>query len=396
MVGALSQIVAVTLLGVRTLPRRLASSSVAVVGIAAVAAVFVALLSMAEGFRLTMARTGAPDAVVVLRAGSDAEMTSVFMRDQANMIADAAGLARGPHGAIASAELFVTVDLPKRSTGSVANVPLRGVEPAAFQVRPNVRMVAGRRFQTGSNEIIVGRGAASQFANTEIGTMLKVGANQWKVVGIFDSGGTAADSELWCDALVLGPAYNRGNSFQSIYAKLESPDAFDRFKDALTTDPRLNVKVMREQDYYAQQSTLVYTMIRVLGLFIGGLMGIGAIFAAINTMYSAVASRSREIAMLRALGFRSGPVVVSVLSESVLLAVVGGVLGGLIAFFGFNGYQTATINWQSFSQVAFAFAVTPALLVRGVVYAILIGLVGGLFPAIRAARVPVVIALREL
>ena len=275
-------------------------------------------------------------------------------------------------------------------------MPLRGVEPPAFAVRPNVHMVAGRQFTTGSNEIIAGRGAASQFANTEIGTMLKVGANQWKVVGIFDSGGTAADSELWCDALVLGPAYNRGNSFQSIYAKLESPDAFDRFKDAVTTDPRLNVKVMREQDYYAQQSTLVYTMIRVLGLFIGGLMGIGAIFAAINTMYSAVASRSREIATLRALGFRSGPVIVSVLTESVLLAVVGGVLGGLVAFFGFNGYQTATINWQSFSQVAFAFAVTPALLARGVVYAILIGLVGGLFPAIRAARLPVVVALREL
>jgi putative ABC transport system permease protein len=395
MVGALSQIIAVTLLGVRTLPRRLASSSVAIVGIAAVAAVFVALLSMAEGFRLTMASTGAPDAVVVLRAGSDAEMTSVLMRDQANMIADAPGLARGPHGAIASAELFVMLDLPKRSTGSVANVPLRGVDPAAFEVRPNVHMIAGRRFQTGSNEIIVGRGAASQFARTDIGTMLKVGANQWKV-GIFDSGGTAADSELWCDALVLGPAYNRGNSVQAIYAKLESPGAFDRFKDAVTTDPRLNVKVMREQDYYAQQSTLVYTMIRVLGLFIGGLMGIGAIFAAINTMYSAVANRSREIATLRALGFRSGPVVISVLAESVLLAVVGGALGGLIAYVGFNGYQTATINWQSFSQVAFAFAVTPALLVRGVVYAVVIGLVGGLLPAIRAARVPVVVALREL
>jgi putative ABC transport system permease protein len=396
MFAAIAQIVAVSSLGVKTLPRRLASSSVAVVGVAAVAAVFVALLSMAEGFRLTMVRTGTPDTVVVLRGGANAEMTSIFMPEQANIISDAPGLARGAEGPIASIESFVMVDLPKRAAGSPAMVPLRGVTPAAFRVRPNVRMVAGRRFQTGSNEVIVGRGAAAQFANTDIGSTLKFGANRWKVVGVFDSGGTAADSELWCDAKVLNPAYSRGNSFQSVYAKLESPQAFDRFKDALTTDPRLTVKVMREQDYYAEQSTLLYTMIRVLGMLVAGLMGIGAVFGAVNTMYSAVASRTREIATLRAFGFRGGPVIVSVLAESMLLALVGGIAGGLIALVGFNGYETATLNWQSFSQIAFAFAVTPALLVRAVVYAVVIGFLGGLLPAIRAARVPVVVALREL
>jgi putative ABC transport system permease protein len=396
MIAWLSQVVAVTLLSLRTVPQRLASSSVAVVGVAAVAGVLVAVLSMAVGFRATMMRTGEPDSVMVLRAGADAEMTSIIEGSALKIIPDAPGLARGPRGPIASAELFVIVDLPKRSTGMSAQVPLRGIGTEGFLVRPRLRIVEGRRFETGRNEVIVGRGAAANFANLGVGSVLNLGENRWEVVGIFDGGGTAADSELWCDANVLAPAYRRGNTRQAVYARLESPQALTRFRDALTSDPRLNVKVMRESDYYAEQSVFLFRLITSLGVLVGALMGIGAIFAAVNTMYSAVASRTREIAVLRALGFGGSPVVVSVLTESMLLALLGGIAGGLVAFLGFNGYQAATFNLQSFRAVAFAFAVTPRLVVSAVIYAVVIGFLGGIFPAFRAARLPVVVALREL
>jgi putative ABC transport system permease protein len=394
--GWLSQVVIVSLLNLRTIRQRLTSSMVAVVGIAGVVAVFVAVLSMAQGFQRTMATTGSPDTAIVMRSGADSEMVSILTIDDVRLIGDAAGVRRNEQGAVASGELFVIVDLPKRSTNTTANVPLRGVGPNAFAVRPNVRIVEGRRFETGRNEVIVGRGAAGQFAGLEIGRTLKFGQSSWTVVGIFDAGGTMSDSELWCDAAVLQPAYRRGNSFQTVYAKLESPEAFTRFKDALTTDPRLNLKVLRETEYFAEQSQMVSTLITTLGAGIALLMGIGAIFGAINTMYSAVAARTREIATLRALGFGGGPVVVSVLVESLLLALAGGVIGGAAAYVGFNGFQTSTINWQTFSQVAFAFAVTPGLIVAGIVYALAMGLLGGLLPAVRAARLPIVSALREL
>ncbi|MGE5359646.1 MAG: ABC transporter permease [Bacteroidales bacterium] len=392
----LSQTVAVTSLGIRTIHLRLASSLVAIVGIGAVAAVMVGVLSMAEGFRTTMAGTGEPDSVIVLRTGADAEMTSVLMGEQVDIIADAPGVARVNGVAVASAELMVQVDLLKRATGTTANVPLRGVTASAFVVRRRLRVIEGRPFQEGRNEVIVGRAALAQYANLSIGSTLKLGENTWQVVGIFDGGGTVADSEIWCDVRVLAPAYRRGNSRQSVYVRLETPQAFTRFKDALTSDPRLNVKAMFERDYYAEQSQLVSKLITAIGFVIAGLMGIGAVFAAVNSMYSAVASRSREIATLRALGFRGGAVVVSVLAEATMLALAGGAVGGAGAWLALNGHQTSTINWQSFSQVAFAFAVTPRLLVQGIVYAVVIGLAGGLLPAVRAARVPVVVALREL
>jgi putative ABC transport system permease protein len=395
-IGWLSQVVVVTLLNLRTLRQRLGSSLVAVVGIAGVVAVFVAVLSMAEGFRATMRSTGSPDTAIVMRAGSDSEMVSGLSREDVRIISDATGVRRGANGPVASGELFVIVDLPKRSTNSVANVPLRGVGPNAFAVRPNVRIVQGRSFESGRNELIVGRGAAAQFAGTDVGRTLKFGRSEWTVVGVFDSGGTLSESELWCDAAVLQPAYQRGTSFQTVYAKLESPDAFTAFKDALTSDPRVNVKVQRETDYYAEQSQTIASLITSIGTGIALLMGIGAIFGAVNTMYSAVAARTREIATLRALGFGGGPVVVSVLAESLLLSLVGGVIGGTLAFVLFNGFRTSTMNWQTFSQVAFAFAVTPGLIVSGVFYALVMGLLGGLLPAVRAARLPIVAALREL
>jgi putative ABC transport system permease protein len=395
-IGWCSQVVVVTLLNLRTIRQRLGSSLVAVVGVAGVVAVFIAVLSMAEGFRATMQSTGSPDAAVVMRAGSDSEMVSVLSHDDVRIISDTAGLRRGANGPLASGELFVIVDLLKRSTGMVVNVPLRGVGPNAFEVRSNVKIVQGRTFEAGRNEIIVGRGALAQFKGTEVGRTLKLGRNEWAVVGVFDAGGTLSDSELWCDAGVLQPAYQRGTTFQTVYAKLESPGAFTAFKDALTSDPRVNLKIQRETDYYAEQSQLISRLITTLGAGIALLMGIGAVFGAVNTMYTAVAARTREIATLRALGFGGGPVVVSVLAESLLLALVGGLLGGALAYAAFNGFQTSTMNWQTFSQVAFAFAVTPGLIASGIVYALVMGLLGGVLPAVRAARLPIVSALREL
>ncbi len=392
----LSQIVTVTGVNLRSLRERLGSSVVAMIGIAGVVVVFLGVLSIAEGFRAAMASVGDPQTVIVMRAGSDTEMTSGLSGDTARLIIDSPGIARNERGPIASPELFVIVGHPTKKDPSDANVPLRGVSPAALDVRPQVKIVEGRMFTQGTNEIVVGRAASRQFADLTVGSAPKWGQNRWQVVGIFDAGGSAAESEIWCDARVLQPAYQRGNSYQSVYARLESRDAFQAFKDALTTNPQLSVTAIREPEYFAAQSDVLNKIITSIGFLIAGLMGIGAIFGAVNTMYNAVASRTREIATLRALGFGSVPVVFSVLAEAVLLSVVGGLFGGLIAWAAFDGYQTSTMNFQSFSQVAFAFSVTPKLLATALAYAIVMGLIGGILPAIRAARLPVVTALREL
>jgi putative ABC transport system permease protein len=363
---------------------------------AGVVAVLVSVLSIAEGIKATMANTGSPDTAIVMRAGADAEMTSILMREDIQAVKDGAEIARAAEiGPLVSAELFVVVDLVKASTGTTGNAPLRGVEPAAFKVR-NVKMVKGRPFDPGRNEVIVGSAAAAQYKGLNVGATLKLGQNAWQVVGIFDAGGTVPDSELWCDAGVLAPLYRRGSSRQAVYARLTSPEAFTAFKDRLTIDPRVKLKVMREQEYYAGQSEILSGTIVMIGGIIGLLMGFGALFVAVITMHSAVASRTREIATLRALGFRGGPVVISVLVESMILALVGGAVGAAVAYFGFNGYRAATMNWQNMSSIGFAFRVTPALLVLGVGWALVLGLLGGLFPAIRAMRLPIVTALREL
>jgi putative ABC transport system permease protein len=392
----LSQVASVTKFGLLSIPQRRGSVSAAVIGIAGVVAVLVGVLSIAAGFRKTMNASGAPDAAIVLRSGADSEMVSGFLRQDTRTIADAPGLARSDKGPLASAELFVIINLPKRSTGTDANVPLRGVEEEAFKVRDQFKMVEGRRFEPGKDEVIVGTGAARQFAGLEIGDKIKAGRYEWPVVGIFSAGGGTAESEIWTDASVLQGTYHRGDSFQSVYTKLSSPAAFQQFKDALTTDPRLNVKVLRQTDYYAEQSTAVTRLITTLGFLISSLMAVGAVFGALNTMYSAVSARTREIATLRALGFGSGSVVVSVLLESLVLALLGGTIGATIAYLAFNGFQTATMNFQSFSQVTFAFRVTRELLIQGIVWATVIGMIGGLFPALRAARLPIATALREL
>jgi putative ABC transport system permease protein len=287
------------------------------------------------------------------------------------------------------------LNLPKRSTGSDANVPLRGVEKAAIPVRGDIRIVQGRRFEPGKNEVIAGAGAARAFAGLDVGKKIRVGQNQWEVVGVFSGGGGAAESEIWTDAAVLQPAYNRGDSFQSVYVKLTSPQAFNEFKSAMTGDPKLKVKALRQKEFLADQSSLLTSFIEKIGVFIATLMALGALFGALNTMYSAVAARTREIATLRALGFGASPVIFSVVFESLALALAGGTAGALAAYLAFNGFEASTINWQTFSQIAFAFRVTPQLLVRAILWAIALGLLGGLFPAIRAARLPIATALRE-
>jgi putative ABC transport system permease protein len=351
---------------------------------------------MGAGFQQALTASGSPDAAIVLRSGADTEMVSGFLRESTRVIADAPGVARDGEGPLSSPELFVIINLPKRSTGTDANVPMRGVERPALKVRDRLQIVEGRMFDWGKNEVIVGTGAAKEFAGLEIGGKLRVGRRDWPIVGVFSAAGGTAESEIWTDASVLQAAYNRGDTFQSVYVRLTSPEAFQEFKDALTTDPRLNVKVLRQTEYYAEQSTAVTKLITTLGLLVAILMAVGAVFGALNTMYSSVSARTREIATLRALGFGSGAVVASVMIESLALALVGGATGAIIAYFAFNGIEAATMNWQSFSQVTFAFAVTPELLVRGIVWAVLIGLIGGLFPAIRGARLPIAMALREL
>ncbi|HVR30723.1 MAG TPA: FtsX-like permease family protein [Thermoanaerobaculia bacterium] len=392
----LAQIGAVTWLNLRNVPQRLGASLATVVGVAGVVMVMVGVLSMASGFESTLATTGRDDAALVLRAGADSELSSGFGLEETRIIAQAPGVRAGKEGALASAELFVIVDVPKRSTGTDVNVPMRGVQPAAFAVRKELRIVDGRGFEPGRNEVIVGAAAAREFSGLEVGALRRWGENEWKVVGHFSTGGTVEDSEIWADVKVLQPAYRRGNSFQSVRVVLDSADAFATFEDSLTADPRVNVDVIRESAYYAQQSRLMISIIRSLGYAIALLMGVGAVFGALNTMYMAVSARGREIATLRALGFGAGPVVASVLAESLLLAAVGAAVGGGIAFALFNGFQAATINFQTFSQVAFSFAVTPDLLLQGTVFALVMGALGGLFPALRAARQPVAAALRRV
>jgi putative ABC transport system permease protein len=273
---------------------------------------------------------------------------------------------------------------------------MRGIDRTALSVRDEASIVEGRMFEFGTNEVVVGRGASGQFANLTVGSTIQSGQNAWRVVGMFEADGGVSETEIWCDARVLQGAYRRGNTYQTVLARLDSSDAFTAFRDWLTSNPQVNVQVRRETEYYAQQSRALSTLIRTVGFAIAALMGIGAVFGAILTMYTAVSTRSREIATLRALGFNTTSVVVSVLTESLALAAIGGALGGVAAYLAFNGYQTSTMNFSTFSQVAFAFQVSPQLLVTGLIYALIMGLVGGLFPAVRAARLPIPSALREL
>jgi putative ABC transport system permease protein len=392
----LRQIAAVTAMNLRNLPARPGPSLVAVLGVAAVVGVFAAVLSMAKGFERTMVAAGAEDVAIIFRAGSTTELNSGLSFEQTQIIAGAPGIARVDGSPVTSAELFVVVDLPKKSTNASANVPLRGVQPGGYAVRPNLRIVEGRPFEPGRNEIVVGRAAQRQFAGLDVGQTVRFGQTDWQVVGAFEDGGGVSESELWCDVRVLQPAWRRGNTFQSVRARLEDPAAIADLEAALAKDPRVEVDVFAERAYYAEQSEGLSRFIRLVGYPVSILMAIGAVFAALNTMYASVAARTREIATLRAIGFRPSAVALATLIESMVLALMGGVVGGVLVYIIFNGFTVSTLNSASFSQVVFDFAVTRGLLEQGMVAALIIGLVGGLFPALRAARLPVVTALREL
>jgi len=350
---------------------------------------------MASGFQRTMTNVGSEGVAIVMRSGATSEMSSGMDYQETQLIAQTPGVLKRNGTPVSSAELYVIVDIPKRSTGTSANVPLRGVQPGAFEVRDNLEFVEGRNFETGRNELIAGRGAQQQFAGLDIGSRVRLGQTEWTVVGIFSAGGGSAESELWADASSVQSAYRRGNSFQSVRVKLESEAAFDLLTAGVDDNPRLDMDVQREADYMASQAEPLSLFIKGIGYPLAVLMSLGAIFGAINTMYASVSARTREIATLRAIGFGALPVAVSTLVESLLLAIIGGLIGATAVFLMFNGYTVSTINSASFSQVVFDFAVTADLLIQGIVAAVVIGLVGGFFPALHAARMPVAAALRE-
>jgi putative ABC transport system permease protein len=391
------QTLAVIALNLRTIPARLSSSAVAIVGIAGVVVVFVSVLSIGAGFQAAMQGSGSAMRALVMRTGADTELTSGLEGVDVDVIKQAPGIGRAGSGPLASAELYVILDVPKKSTPDAsANVPMRGIDPMGMEVREEVSLVAGRMFQFGTNEVIVGRAANGQFVNMNTGDTIVSGQNKWNVVGIFEADGGVAETEIWADVRTLQGAYRRGNTYQSVLVRLDSSDTFDTFRDWLTSNPQVNVAIRRENDYYAAQSVAMTRLIQTIGFGIAALMGIGAVFGAILTMYTAVATRAREIATLRALGFNTTSVLISVLIESLGLGAIGGAIGAAAAYAAFNGYQTSTMNFQTFTQVAFAFRVTPELLGTGLFYALLMGLVGGLLPAIRASRLPIASALREL
>lgn len=392
----LNQTVAVTLLNLKSLPQRIAASLVAVLGVAAVVMVFAAVLSMAKGFERTMTAAGSDDTAIVLRSASASELNSGLSNEQVTIVTNSPGVLKQDGRPLASAELYVLVDVPKKATLEDANVPLRGVQANAFVVRDNVKMAEGRQFEPGKNEFVVGRAAQQEFVGLDLGAEIKFGLTTWQVVGVFEAGGSVSESELWADVRVVQSAYRRGNSFQSVRVKLEDAEKLEGLKQSLLDDPRIDPDVFSEKEYYSQQSKSMTQFIGVIGYPLTIIMAIGAIFGALNTMYSSVSARGKEIATLRSLGFRPFPIMVSTLVESTALALVGGLLGGAMAYVLFNGYRVSTLNGPTFSQVVFDFAVTSDLLIQGLVAALVIGVIGGFLPAIRAVRIPVNQALREL
>ncbi len=380
----------------RSVRARWVSAIVAVVGIAGTVGVFIAMLALAKGFEKTLVSSGSPQNAIIMRAGSTSEMTGSVTLDQVKIIQDAPQVAREGNQPLVTPEVVVIADFPLKSTGTDANVQVRGVPEMVLKVRNNVRVVEGHFITPGLSELVVGRNVPSTYSGLDLSSTVRFGGGTWKVVGIFDAGGSAFDSEVWANSRVLADVYKRPNYiFQSVTARLTSPDAFTSFKDTLTSDPRMTVQADREIDYYAKQSRNLATLITVLGSLVAMVMGIGAVFGALNTMYSAVAERSREIATIRAIGFSSGSVVLSFIFEALLIAFIGGVIGCLAAL-RLNGVTTGAMNFQTFSHLAFAFSVTPALLGIGMIFALVMGLIGGVPPAIRAANRPVAAALREL
>ena len=383
-----SQIFEITAMNLKNLPSRLGSSLVIVVGIAGVVGVMVTILAMAAGFRGTLQRSAAPDGAVVVRGGSDSELSSAITTEQANIIASLEGVT------MASPELYTVADVPKRSTGLDANLIVRGVSPSAFDLHDNLRIVEGRNFTPGRGELIAGRGAHLEFAGIDVGNTITMRDSEWQVVGLFEADGSAFESELWVDLAVAQSAFRRGQSVSSMRLRVEDPARIEALAEEVDADPRLDHRLVSETEFFSAQSGSLAAQIERFGVAVAVIMAIGALFAALNTMYSAVATRTVEIATLRALGFGNVPVVVSVMIEAMALALLGGLAGAAIAYLAFNGFTASTLNNASFSQIAFDFAVTPELMRTGLSWALVLGAIGGLFPAVRAAWLPITAALR--
>lgn len=380
----------------RSVRARWTSTVVAILGIAGTVGVFVAMLSLARGFRATLVASGSPGNALVMRAGSPSEMMGGITLDSVKVVQDAPGVARDASGPLVTQEVVGVIPFPLISTGTDANVQVRGVSPNVLRIRKFAKIIQGRMFEPGVAELAVGKNASRTYSGLTVGNRVNFGGGQWQVVGVFDAGGSSFDSEVWCDSRILNQVLKRPeNIFQSATVHLASPDSFQQFKDAVTSDPRMNVDVVREIDYYAKQSTTMTRLITVLGGLVAAIMAIGAIFGALNTMYSAVAERGREIATMRALGFSPSNVILSFLFEALLISFIAGIVGCL-AVLPLNGLTTNTMNFQTFSNVAFAFKITFDLLLMGVVFALVMGVLGGMLPAIRAALRPVAVALREL
>ena len=394
--SAFTQIAAVSAMNLRSIPQRLGTSSVVVIGIAGVVAVLISVLAMSTGFIKTLQTTGPDNRAVVVRQGSSTELVSVLTNDAALAIADSAGIKKGSDGhPLASPETLLIVNLQKKD-GTDANAPLRGFTQDGFAVHPEIKLIDGRAFHPGVNELIVGKSAQRLYKGIDIGSTIKLRNTTWTVVGTFDGGGSSHDSELLADKQTLNSAYQRGSGGQSVWVVLDSPGSFQTFKDSITTNPQLQVDVSTEKDFGSRQSAQISSILKIVAYVVGGIMAIGAIFGALNTMYSAVSTRSREIATLRAIGFGPVPVVVSVFVEALLLALIGGAVGALLAWLLFNGHSVDTLGGGFGGQLIFDLAVTPQLIVLGISWACVIGVIGGLFPAIRAARLPVATALRAV
>jgi putative ABC transport system permease protein len=396
MANSFAQIGAVTGMNLRNVPLRWSSSLVAVLGIGGVTLVLIALLSIAAGFRVALEGSGSNDVAIIMRAGSTNELSGGFGPDTVSVVSDAPGIRKQNGKPVMSPELYVLVNGKMRGKDANTNLPLRGVSPMAPLVRKSFKLVEGRMFKEGTNEVIVGDGVVKQYEGLEVGKIVRWGATDWTVVGRFTDRQGIAESEVWGDTRVVQQTWRRGNSYQSIRAKLESPAALKALKDSLTKDPRVRVDVQTEREFYVDQQKLMSTLITTVGVTLAIMMGIAALFAALNTLYNAVASRVREVATLRALGFGGGPVVISVLVEAMILGAVGGLIGGLLAFVFLNGMHSSTMNWQSFSQMTFAFTVTPSLIAVGIVYGLILCFIAGIAPAVRAARQPITEGLREL
>jgi putative ABC transport system permease protein len=380
----------------RSVRARWVSAIVAVLGIAGTVGVFIAMLALANGFHTTLVSSGAPDNAIIMRAGSTSEMTGSVTLDQVRIIQDDPAIVRENGKPVLSQEVVVVAALPMKSTGTDANVQVRGVSDEALKVRRNIHMVQGRFFQPGLLELVVGKNAVNSYSGLDYGSTIKFGGGTWKIVGVFDAGGSAFDSEIWGDARIVAEVYKRPDFiFQSVTARLISPEAITQLKDRLTADPRMTVQVDREIDYYQKQSQGLTGLILVLGGTVAIIMGIGAVFGALNTMYSAVSERSREIATMRAIGFGAASIIFCFIFEALFISLIGGLLG-CVAVTPLNAFTTGAMNFQTFSRVEFAFRVTPVLFGAGIVFALLMGFIGGVPPAIRAASRPVVLALRDL